>query len=75
MVESGENPDQKIKPIQVDVDGNVYVILKDGTNNALVGRFEADDDNIGTSTNRLTIINLNYVWDAVNIRWVRMTQP
>jgi len=75
MVESGENPDQKVKPIQVDADGNIYVVLKDGTDNSLVGRFEADDDNIGTATNRLTIINLNYVWDAVNIRWVRMTQP
>jgi len=75
MVADGENPDKNIKPIQVDDDGNVYVILKDGTDNANVGRFEADDDNIGTATKRLAVINLNYVWDAVNIRWVRMTQP
>jgi len=75
MVESGENPDQEVKPIQVDPDGNVYVVLKDGTDNTNLGRFEADDDNIGTATDRQTVICLNYVWDAVNIRWVRMTQP
>ena len=75
MVESGENPDRKIKPIQVDDDGNIYVVLKDGTDNANLGRFEADDDNIGISTKRLAVINLNYVWDVANTRWVRMTQP
>ena len=75
MVESGENPDQKVKPIQVDADGNVYVILKDGTDNSLVARFEADDNNIGTATNRLTVICLNYVYDAVNLRWIRQLAP
>ena len=75
MVDSGQDPDEDVKPIQVDANGNIYVVLKDATDNTNVGRFEEDDNNIGTATDRLTVIVLNYVYDAVNLRWVRMTQP
>lgn len=72
MVESGENPDGDVKPIQVDEDGNVYAVITDGTNFA---RLEQDDGQVLYNQQRIVVINLNYVWDSVNLRWERMTQP
>ena len=67
-VDSGDN----VHPILVDADGRPYVILSDGTNDAL---FETDDDDIAKDQITIVVINLNYVYDAVNTKWVRMTQP
>jgi len=36
---------------------------------------DTDDDDIASGSTRQTVICLNYVWDAVNSKWVRMTQP
>jgi len=36
---------------------------------------DTDDDNISGGNNTIVVINLNYVWDAANTKWVRMTQP
>jgi len=34
-----------------------------------------DGGDIPASIKTLIVINLNYVWDAANTKWVRMTQP
>jgi len=66
----------------VIIDGNVTVIQataaslkatvtqaeKDRTIGAIT---ETDDDNIAKDQTTLTIINLNYTWDAANDKWVR----
>lgn len=36
---------------------------------------ETDDNDIAKDQETLVVINLNYVWDAANTKWVRMTQP
>lgn len=34
-----------------------------------------DDGDITKELTTIVVINLNYVWDAGNTKWVRMTQP
>jgi len=36
---------------------------------------DTDDDDIASAQRTLLVINLNYVWDPANSKWVRMTQP
>lgn len=36
---------------------------------------EVDDADIAGGATTVVVINLNYVWDSVNSKWVRMTQP
>ena len=72
MVNSGVDADKVVYPILVDTSGRPYVILTDGTDEPI---FEADDDNIASAQTTIVVINLNYVWDAANTKWVRMTQP
>jgi len=43
--------------------------------NVLPLRIETDDNDIAGGSNVQIVICLNYVWDAVNTKWVRMTQP
>ncbi len=72
MVSSGVDSNANVQPILVDADGRPYVILTDGTNEPI---FETDDDDIAKDQITIVVINLNYVYDAVNTKWVRMTQP
>ena len=72
MVSSGVDSNEDVHPILVDASGRPYVILTDGTDEPI---FEADDDNITSAQTTIVVINLNYVWDAGNTKWVRMTQP
>lgn len=46
--------------------------ITDGQSEAI---FENDDDDIANSQRTLLVICLNYVYDAANTKWVRMTQP
>ena len=50
----------------------IFVKPTDGTNDFLT---DTDDDNIASGQIPQLVINLNYVWDAGNTKWVRMTQP
>ena len=72
MVSKGVDVSDEVHPILVDADGRPYVILSDGTNEPI---FETDDDDIAKDQITIVVINLNYVYDAVNTKWVRMTQP
>ena len=36
---------------------------------------EKDEDDVTKELTTIVVINLNYVWDAGNTKWVRMTQP
>ena len=72
MVSSGVDSNANVHPILVDANGRPYVILTDGTNEPI---FETDDDDIAKDQITIVVINLNYVYDAVNTKWVRMTQP
>jgi len=72
MTGSGAELTGEVHPILVDADGRPYVILTDGADEPI---FEADDDNIASAQTTIVVINLNYVWDAANTKWVRMTQP
>jgi len=46
---------------------------ENGTVHAAIA--EKDDDNVTKELTTIVVINLNYVWDAGNTKWVRMTQP
>ena len=72
MVSKGADANDIVHPILVDADGRPYVILTDGTNDIV---FDTDDDDIAKDQVPQLIICLNYVYDAVNTKWVRMTQP
>ena len=72
MVMKGVDGSDEVHPILVDADGRPYVVLSDGTNEPI---FETDDDDIAKDQITIVVINLNYVYDAVNTKWVRMTQP
>ena len=72
MVMKGVDASNEVQPILIDSSGRPYVILTDGTNEPI---FETDDDNIAKDQITIVVINLNYVYDAVNTKWVRMTQP
>jgi len=52
------------------------IITGEAANNEVATcKAEADDDNIAKEQVTIVVINLNYVWDGVNDKWVRMTQP
>ena len=72
MVVSGVDSSKNVYPIRVDSNGRPYVILTDGTDVAI---FEEDDADIAKEQTTIVVINLNYVYDAANTKWVRMTQP
>jgi len=72
MVMKGVDASNEVQPILIDSSGRPYVILTDGTNEPI---FETDDDNIAKDQTTIVVINLNYVYDAINTKWVRMTQP
>ncbi len=36
---------------------------------------EKDENDVTKELTTIVVINLNYVWDAANTKWVRMTQP
>ena len=38
-------------------------------------QMEDDDNDIASGKEVQVVICLNYVWDAGNTKWVRMTQP
>ena len=47
----------------------------DGNDVVHVAIAEKDDDDVTKELTTIVVINLNYVWDAGNTKWVRMTQP
>jgi hypothetical protein len=49
-----------------------FIKLTDGTNEAKCAR---DGGTTAGGANHLVVICLNYVWDAGNSEWKRMTQP
>jgi len=67
-----EDSDNIPRLLKVDASGNIKSIITDGTDDAII---ETDDDDIAGSQKTVIVINLNYVWDAVSSKWVRMTQP
>lgn len=72
MISRGVDSNDDIHPILTDSGGRQYIILTDGT---AVPIFEDDDDNIAKDQTTIVVICLNYVYDAGNTKWVRMTQP
>ncbi len=38
-------------------------------------RVDTDDGEVGQNQAVQVVICLNYVWDAGNTKWIRMTQP
>ena len=46
---------------------------ENGTVHAAIA--EKDEDDVTKELTTIVVINLNYVWDAANTKWVRMTQP
>jgi len=67
---SGVDSNERVHPILVDSSGRAYARLTDGTNEPI---FDTDDNDIAKEQTTLTIINLNYVWDATNDKWIRST--
>ncbi len=55
-----------------DSTGRIYVIPGSQAHDMW---FEAEDDNIPGGRTPQLVVCLNYVWDAGNSKWVRMTQP
>lgn len=72
MISSGVDSSGNVYPILTDTNGRPYVVLTDGTDEPI---FEADDNDIAKDQITIVVINLNYVYDAANTKWVRMTQP
>ena len=66
MVVIAEDSSNVPKLLVVDANGNLKVVQP------LSG---ADDNDISSGSTTSVVICLNYVWDSVNSKWVRMTQP
>ena len=49
-----------------------FVKLTDGTHSQ---SWEKEDGSYAKDGYHMIVVCLNYVWDAVNSKWVRMTQP
>lgn len=47
----------------------------DSNNDVFPFKVDVDDDDIAKDQRVQIVICLNYVWDAGNSKWVRMTQP
>ena len=53
----------------------MVIIAKNSTNVAKLLKIDTDDGDVAAAQEVQIVINLNYVWDAANTKWVRMTQP
>lgn len=51
------------------------IIAKDSNNAPKMLKVDTDDDDVAKDQVVQVVICLNYVWDAGNTKWVRMTQP
>jgi len=56
-----------------DMSNIIAGVDENGTVHAAIA--EKDENDVTKELTTIVVINLNYVWDAVNTKWVRMTQP
>lgn len=53
----------------------MVTIAKNAAAVAKLLKIDTDDGDVAKNQEVQVVINLNYVWDAVGEKWVRMTQP
>ena len=75
MVVIAQDANKIARRLLVTSTGRVAVAGDNGTSVPISFKVDTDDDNIAASQVVQVVINLNYVWDNANTKWVRMTQP